>query len=370
MIKKMDKNRKMPTQREMLEQLRNGKIVLSPLSFRLLETEPTMLDNRRLDASIEVTWEDKSARFAVECKASSTPKSFQAGINQLKTISLPEGILPLLFVPYLSEKQILTLEQEGISGIDMCGNGIVVVPGKLFVIRGGEKNRFSSSSPIKNIYRKNSSMVGRVFLLRSSYNSVQDILLEINRRNLLVDKWDKSPISFPTVSKALKVLEDDLIVGRNNTIRLLQPDKLLERLSSNYQPPNVRGRVSIKVEQGGVELLRKLSKKQGMSAIATGTSSVSRYATMQRGDVLSVYSPRIEKLLDNLPGSRNDRFPNLELIETEDETVYFDAREEKDFWWASPVQTYLELMAGDKRDRETAEQVKSFLLSSSKQAQR
>ena len=172
------------------------------------------------------------------------------------------------------------------------------------------------------------------------------------------------------MSKALKVLEDDLIVGRNNTIRLLQPDKLLEQLSSNYQPPNVRGRVSIKVEQGRVELLRKLSKKQGMPAIATGISSVSRYATMQRGDVLSVYCPRIEKLLDNLPGSRNDRFPNLELIETEDETVYFDAREEKDFWWASPVQTYLELMAGDKRDRETAEQVKSFLLPSSKQAQR
>jgi hypothetical protein len=40
---------------------------------------------------------------------------------------------------------------------------------------------------------------------------------------------------------------------------------------------------------------------------------------------------------------------------TEDETVYFDARQEKDFWWASPVQVYLELMAGDKRDQETAD---------------
>ena len=49
-------------------------------------------------------------------------------------------------------------------------------------------------------------------------------------------------------------------------------------------------------------------------------------------------------------------------METEDETVYFDAREERDFWWASPVQVYLELMAGDKRDQETAEQVKSLIL--------
>jgi hypothetical protein len=44
---------------------------------------------------------------------------------------------------------------------------------------------------------------------------------------------------------------------------------------------------------------------------------------MQRGDVLSVYCPRLEMLLERQPGSQSDRFPNLELVETEDETVYF-----------------------------------------------
>jgi hypothetical protein len=63
-----------------------------------------------------------------------------------------------------------------------------------------------------------------------------------------------------------------------------------------------------------------------------------------------------------LRASQTDRFPNLELLETEDETVYFDARQKGDVWWASPVQVYLELMAGDKRDQETAEQVKSCIL--------
>jgi len=32
-----------------------------------------------------------------------------------------------------------------------------------------------------------------------------------------------------------------------------------------------------------------------------------------------------------------------------------DGRQEGNYWWASPVQVYLELMAGDKRDQETAE---------------
>jgi len=37
---------------------------------------------------------------------------------------------------------------------------------------------------------------------------------------------------------------------------------------------------------------------------------------MQRGDVLSVYCPRLEMLLERQPGSQSDRFPNLELVET------------------------------------------------------
>lgn len=83
---------------------------------------------------------------------------------------------------------------------------------------------------------------------------------------------------------------------------------------------------------------------------------------MQRGDLLSVYCPKVEVLLEGLPGSQSDRFPNIEILETEDETVYFDARQEGNFWWASPVQVYLELMAGDKRDQETAEQLKPSIL--------
>ena len=157
----------------------------------------------------------------------------------------------------------------------------------------------------------------------------------------------------------------DLIVDRKGIIRLQQPDKLLEKLSENYVPPEIKEQVRLKVSEGSGtirELLLKQSQELGLPLVAKGTSSVAQFAVMQRGDVLSVYCPRLEMLLEQLSGNQSDRFPNLELVETDDETVYFDARQEGDFWWTSPVQVYLELMAGDKRDRETAEQVKSFLL--------
>jgi DNA-binding transcriptional ArsR family regulator len=361
----MERIRKIPTEKEMIEQLRRGKVSLPPLSFRFMEGQPEAGENRRLDALVEASWRGSTAKFALECKSISTPKAFQDGLNLLKSSPLPKGYQPMIFMPFLSERQLQELEQEGISGIDLCGNGVLVVPGVFAVFRSGEKNRFSSSAPIKNIYRKNSSMVGRVFLVRSGYDTVQEICAEINRRNMLVNRWNKKPMSLSTVSKSLKTLEEDLLVERKGIIRLLQPDKLLEKLSENYVPPKIKDRIQLKVPEGSGtirELLRKQSQELSLPLVASGTSSVTQFAVMQRGDILSVYCPRSERLMDRLSGSESDRFPNLELVETEDESVYFDARQEGDFWWASPVQVYLELIVGDKRDRETAEQVKSFLL--------
>jgi len=361
----MNKNRKTPTEKQMLDQLREGKIELPPLSFRFLEDQPGEGGKRRFDAVVEASWQGKTARFAVECKTLSTPKAVQDGVNMLKSLPLPKGYYGMLFMPFLSERQLQELERQGISGIDLCGNGVVFVPGKFAAFRSGGKNRFPSSAPIKNIYRKNSSMVGRAFLVCAAYKTVQEIRAAINQRNLLVNRWDKKPMSLSTVSKALKTLEQDLIVTREPTIRLLQPDKLLEKLYENYDPPAVRERVRLKISEESenvLDLLLKQSQALDLPLVASGTSAVTRYAVMQRGDLLSVYCPRIEGMLELLPGNQTDRFPNLELVETDDETIYFDARQDGDFWWSSPVQVYLELMAGDKRDQETAEQVKSFIL--------
>ena len=365
LIKKMSENRKIPTEKEMLDQLREDKVQLPPLTFRFLEGRRNIVANSRFDAFIEVLWRQDTAKFAVECKALSTPKAFQDSVNFLKSSLLPNDYLPMLFMPFLSERQLQELEREGLSGIDLCGNGTVVIPGTFAVFRSGGKNRFPSSALIKNIYRKNSSMVGRAFFLCAGYKTVQEIRTKINQRNLLVNRYDKKPMSLSTVSKALKTLQDDLIVTREETIRLLQPDKLLEKLRENYAPPAVKERVRLKIskENGDVwKLLSKQSQALDLPLMASGTSSVARYAVMQRGDLLSVYCPKVEELLERLPGSQSDRFPNLEVLETEDEPIYFDARKEESIWWASPVQVYLELMAGDKRDQETAEQLKTSIL--------
>ncbi len=355
----------MPTEKEMLDQLRQGKVQLPPLAFSFLGDQLNAGENKSIDAYIEAKWKRKSAIFAVECKALSTPKFFQNGINFLKSLPFTKNFSPMLFMPFLSERQLKELEREGISGIDLCGNCVVVSPGRFSVFRSGGKNRFPSSALIKNIYRKNSSMVGRGFFVYPDFQAVQDIRTTINQRNLLVNRWNKKPMSLSTVSKVLKTMVEDLIITRTEIIRLLQPDKLLEKLRTNYNPPVVRERIRLKIPENDKSILKLLSEQSqqlDLPLIASGTSSVTRYTVMQRGDLLTVYCPKVEMLFERLPGSQSDRFPNLELLETEDEPVYFDARQEDGFWWASPLQVYMELTVGDKRDQETAEQLKTLIL--------
>jgi DNA-binding transcriptional ArsR family regulator len=354
--------RKPLTESDILERFSRGQITLPPLRLKIVETE-----SAGWDAIVVASWSGQQAKFAVECKALSTPKGFDDAVRRCQTESLPPGVLPMLVMPFLRESQLQELEMKGISGVDLCGNGVVVAPGRFTVFRSGAKNQFPTYSPIKNIYRKNTSMVARVFLATPFFESVQQVREAVNARDLLLSRWKKTPMGLSTVSKALKVLEEDLIVDRSKGLRLVQPEKSLAALEDSYMRPSKEPRIRLKIQcdkTSLVQLLRAKADAVSLPIVATGLSSVSRYAVMQREDVLSIYCPDITALRDSLSGNETDRFPNVELIETDEQPLYFDAREAEGFLWASPVQTYLELMTGDKRDQETAEQVKTYLLRS------
>ena len=356
--------RKPPTERNVIEWLQKGRIELPPLRLQFTKAEP-QYDGCRWDFELEVKWGKQKATFAVEYKAQSTPKAFAEALRRCQDARLPRGTLPLLLLPYLRSTQLEELEESEISGIDLCGNGIVIIPDKLRVFRTGARNQFATYAPIKNIYRKNTSMVARLFAAQSSFPNVGAIRDEVNDRNPLVKNGSRTPMQLGTVSKALKGLEEDLIIERSKTIRLLQADKLLSQLVESYEPPRATRRMRLKVNVAGQSLSQWLGGRLDdvpMPVVASGLSSVTRYAVMARDDMLTFYCPRLDELTSKLGGVEANQFPNLELIETDEQPLFFDSRWEDNLEWASPLQTYLELMAGDKRDKETAEQVKSLLL--------
>ena len=172
----------------------------------------------------------------MECKAVSTPKEIAAAAETAKRSSRPPRSFPMVVVPYLPEPQLRLLQERQVSGIDLSGNALITVPGEILVSRTGAPNNFRRAGVIKNVYRKNSSIVPRVFLLKPQYDSITAVMDEIKCRG--------GSITQATVSKVCNSLDQDLVIERTKgqlprtrSLRLIQPDKLLELLAENYAPP-------------------------------------------------------------------------------------------------------------------------------------
>ena len=331
-----------------------------------VEREPTRRGQAKapkVDALIELGWGKKAFRFAVECRAVSTPKEITDAAETAKRSSSPPRSFPMVFVPYLPESQLRFLQEQQVSGIDLSGNALIMVPGEILVFRTGAPNNFRRAGVIKNVYRKNSSVVPRVFLLKPQYNSITEVMDEIKSRG--------GSITQATISKVCNSLDQDLVIERTKgqlprtrSLRLIQPDKLLELLTENYAPPLINQRLTAKTALAPDQFCRRLTKWAGEGAAKvalTGSSSAAQYAVMAREPIQSFYCSNLESLVKQLGRDLEEtsRFPNIELLETDEDFVYFDVRDNQ---VASPVQTYLELMQGDKREQETAEQLRKTLL--------
>lgn len=349
----------LPTEDQIASRLRRGEVTFPPLSLSW-----TASSDKELDGVVRVKWQKKSIRFAVECKRAANPKAVAEAAREIRARAEGRQLRPLLVLPFLDEDALNRLESEGVSGIDLCGNGLLIVPDEIFLRRTGSPNRFRADGVIKNVYRGSSAVVARLFLARPQFDSVQEALDELTRRG--------GRVTLATVSKVCKRLEEDLVVerkrGNATTLRLIQPEKLLDQLAANYVAPKVPMRVTGKLRGISTQefriLLADWAKKPDNRVALTGESSAGAYAVMAREGAEEFFCSDVAGLLRIL-GDRfqpAERFATVVLLETEDDEVYFDRRGDLT---ASPVQTFLELSNGDKRDQETAAQVRKVVIGES-----
>lgn len=308
------------------------------------------------DVLLSIGWKEISEKFAAEILRQATPKQIELGIFRLEkyTKANKKRLYPLIVAPYLSEDALKRLFEAEISGIDLSGNGVVVVPDKLFVYRAGAKNKFLSNAPIKNVFRGTSSLIPRVFFSKREYENVGEVLEEIKRRG------GRTTIS--TVSKVLKSLEEELIIGKGEKIRLLDGKKLLAALEENYRRPDVRRQLRGKVADLPLAL-KQMVKNAESKKVLYARNDPAKYAVMPSGAAAAkIYTRSIDDLMDGVDFAETDRFPNIELIETNESNIYFDRRKDEGFYWSSPLQIYLELASEGKRERETADGMVEGLL--------
>lgn len=344
------------TESELLDWLRTN----TEFPPALLSVEPAS-EADGVDAFVEARCNGRKFQFAVEVRTLSTPRAVEGAIERAKVQARSLKREPMIVVPYLSDEQLQRLEQAEVSGLDMCGNGLLLVPGKLLICRTGAANKFPRGTLIQNVYRGGSSLVARTFLLQPAYDSMQALLAEVSTRG--------GSATLSTVSKVCTSLAEDLVIERvrsrqSTQLKLLQPEKLLDLLAENFERPTPRLRFTAKCTLDERALIAECTTWQagsGEQICRTGADSVEAYATMCREPVRRLYCTKLPSLLGALGTAvaETSRFPNLELLEVQESSVYFDRRENL---LASPLQTYFELQQGDKREQETAEQVRKLIL--------
>lgn len=261
--------------------------------------------------------------------------------------------IPTLIVPYLNPTIVERLKSKKFSGLDLNGNYYIATD-DFIAVRLDKKNQYKESVNIKDIYSRNSSVVG-MFLLRenSTYQRVNDIYDGIKKLG--------GKITLSTVSKVLTALAEQLIISREKgEIRLLQPVKLLSNLRAGYRSPVVAKVLRLNLPQSRQETKAILDQYFVNNWIWSGESSADFYASTSPTNQFTIYCRTIEIPKDFIEKYVDVKFYNCTLcaIPESEEYLFFDSKENI----ASKIQTFIELSQLDKREKEIAKDIEKEIL--------
>lgn len=350
-----------PTEEEMLRTLSDGQVSLGPFHIEL-ET-PLRSPDLAGDGVLGVRWSGVKIhrRFAFEVRGQWSQRHLDQALTRLRESSLP----PLVIFPYLADDHLDELLTRGVSGLDLCGNGLLYGPPNLFVLRSGAPSEFRHPAVTPLVYQSRTlaSLVPRVFLVRSSFQSVREVQETCHAR-MMGPRGGGRTLALSTVSKALAQLEEDLVITRKGRAsRLIEPDRLITNLTRAFNTPAVTGHFLGKTPLAPAELWRRLQGlRPATAAVATGRASAGHYTGLTGPERQQLYVSDLRVVQEALEARPTQAFPNLELFETADHAPYFDARLHEGALWSSPIQTYLELAHGSAREVDTSQELQARLV--------
>jgi hypothetical protein len=357
------RNRARDFETELVELLRLGQLTLGPFRLRL---ERALLSSADGILRAELPGSKFERRFVFEGRVSWPRRARAEAVAQLREEHGPK-LLPMLVAPYLSERVLDELVEEKVSALDLCGNGLLIDLPRLFVLRTGARKQKSFVRPVRlSIYDSGNvaNLVPRVVLSQSSFPTTKAVLETCHAR-MMPSGAGSLPLTLPTVSKALRVLDDDLVTDRRGRERILRdPARLLELLQRGARLPS--GSTStFKTKFKPDEIWAKLRPlRPDVRFVTTGRGSAQRYTGLAGPARLQLYVSDVQSVAQLLQAKPTQAFPNLELTHVDEEAPYFDARECNGVVWSSPLQCYLELarVDADPRERDAAEDLRAKLV--------
>jgi hypothetical protein len=334
-----------------------------------LQEQVSFRDGSQVDAIMDCSIQNgPSFKAVVEIKTVATPQNILMGAKLLKACVASDeetDKIPLLVAPYIGMKQAKILADNGISWLDLSGNMLIRVSNRIYIERTGKPNRFPDTAPIKKIFQGTSSLVSRaLFLKPEGFSSLYEMVDFINARN--------AKITLSTVSKVLKILDEELLINRSKSlISVADQEKLLERLAIGYKNSTERKRRN--TYRFVIESIERLSygNSSAIRAVCKDYLACGFYAAQMKGlavtDQKTIFVKSIEqfrrkaeeKLVSITPDAE---FGNVIITETNDPGVWFYPELRVIDSVVNDIELYFEMMVDTPRGPKIAEQLKQRIL--------
>ena len=353
------------TEEQVIQSLKNMGERYSPLMINSIVEQVSMPEEYRVNAVIEFSIQNgPSFKAMVEIKTVATPQNILKSARQLADYFgkvKKTNMVPLVIAPYIGAKQAKILADKGISWIDLSGNISVRVSNRVYIERTGKPNRFPDTTPIKKIFQGTSSLVSRALLLkREGFSSLYEMVNFINNRN--------AKITLSTVSKVLKILDEELLINRGNSlISVVDPEKLLERLAQGCKNSTERNRRN--TYRFVIENIQQLSP--GLVGECKDYLACGFYAAQIKGlavtDKMTIFVKDIEQFRRKaeekwISITADEEFGNIIITETNDPGVWFNPDWRLIDSVVDDIELYLEMIADTPRGPKIAEQLKRRIL--------
>jgi hypothetical protein len=329
--------------------LKTRNVLLEPFVIDRVELLPS---HTRHDALIDARWRKLPVQFLARITARGSRRAVRDFVDQCRVrISNNTHVLPIIVAPYLSEAALDILESEGVCGVDLCGNGVIIEHERFLVRRSGFPNRYPDNTPIRDLYRGQAGLVVRALIACERWSSLSQLHTHITSSG--------TPVSLSLCSKVVSTLnEDELAIKDRGELRATGFDRILGHLEHAWDRVRLPPPISFAVSGDPMTLLAQ--RLHGQSRwVVSGASSVGRYATLAQGGPIRVLVDDV-KAVAALLEARHEAIPAFAAIQLQECTepgAYYGTVEHEAVRWASPLQTWLELRTGDARQREAANDV-------------
>jgi len=201
------------------------------IDARLIELQPNSSDTHAVDATIDITYENGSTRYLVECRTSVDRK---AQIDTIRRQLARSDTPGLLIASHLTKELAEHCRATGLQFMDASGNAYLRAPG-LFVLITGEKSERKSKRTPKGL--TNPAALRVVFALLANPNDLESPYKDIARH---------AGVSLGTVYNVLDDLESrGYLINKKDAggrRRLLEGRRLTDEWAINY-PTTLRSKL-------------------------------------------------------------------------------------------------------------------------------